>query len=150
MRITLKLDAFSDAKTSDYAVIWLDQESGRWSRESHDGIELPSWGIWKPTENGTLLLPPDAGTLLFLLRGLRLGASPGFADRRDSQAEQNGRVVCLRADMRNRSRLMSMGHWHVQCVDRDSIVAEHEIFSDEPGAPQDRNGNRRHIGTSAP
>jgi hypothetical protein len=38
MRVTVKLDAFDHAGVDAFAVLWLDRESGRWSREAHDHV----------------------------------------------------------------------------------------------------------------
>jgi hypothetical protein len=43
MRITVHLDTF-DCQDSAYAIIWLDRETGKWSREGHAVIDLPAWG----------------------------------------------------------------------------------------------------------
>lgn len=42
MRITVHLDTF-ECSTAAYAILWLDRESGKWSREGHAVIDLPEW-----------------------------------------------------------------------------------------------------------
>ena len=37
MRITVKLDGFEGAQSAAFAILWLDKETRRWSREGHQG-----------------------------------------------------------------------------------------------------------------
>ena len=43
MRITLHLDTF-DTDPFAYAILWLDDQTLKWSREGHAGLALPEWG----------------------------------------------------------------------------------------------------------
>ncbi|MEZ2354641.1 DUF3564 family protein [Caballeronia sp. RCC_10] len=145
MRITIKLDAFERAATA-YAVLWLDVDSGRWSRESHDRIEIPSWGTWQTAVNGTLLTDRDTHAPLLLLCGLELNASAASRLSLPLQETHGGRADRLIVDENAATRPCDSGHWHIQCVDCEVIVAEHEIFSDEPDAPPEPASHPRNSG----
>jgi uncharacterized protein DUF3564 len=45
MRITLDLRSFDDFDEAAFASLWLDTEMHRWSRESHEQLDLPKWGV---------------------------------------------------------------------------------------------------------
>jgi hypothetical protein len=149
MRITIKLDRFDHADESAYAVLWLDNERGRWSREAHDGFELPAWGTWELAPIGTLLRSPDASAPIVMLDGLRLAAreyTPGIGQLATSA---QGRAKFFRFDESGVLRSADAGHWHVQCIDREPTIAEHEIFSDEPDAPGTASAKGRDCGSFA-
>lgn len=137
MRITIKLDAFDRVSDAAYAVIWLDTSCGRWSREGHDRIELPAWGTWQSATDGTLLLDPATHAPLFLFRGMRLDAAEDSRNVIDSKKAEHGRVERFGIGPDGAALTKDSGHWHVQCVDREATIAEHEIFSDEPDAPHE-------------
>ncbi|MCE4569179.1 DUF3564 family protein [Caballeronia sp. CLC5] len=142
MRITIKLDAFDHTSESAFAVLWLDRENGRWSREGHECLDIPVWGTWKSEAGGMLLLDAATSNALLMLHGLRLsttgdgrsaeGALQNVADKK--WESQRGRADYFGCGANSEPRPLDHGHWHVQCVDRERIVAEHEVFSDEPDA----------------
>lgn len=132
MRITIKLDAFNQDVDSAYAVLWLDKERGRWSREAHDRIELPSWGTWEFTPGGTLLRGLRTSAAVAMLEGLRLAAREPASGTAELMTAQRGRAVVFGCGESNVSRVMNSGYWHIQCVDSETTIPEHEIFSDEP------------------
>ncbi|MFM0326560.1 DUF3564 family protein [Caballeronia glebae] len=145
MRITIKLDAFDHAGESAFAVLWLDRENGRWSREGHECLDIPPWGTWQSTSGGTLLLDPATSNALLMLHGLRLSTTGDMLPAEDTVQEvahkkweaQGGRADyfgCGGSSGSSEPRPSDKGHWHVQCVDRERIIAEHEVFSDEPDA----------------
>lgn len=142
MRITIKLDAFDHAGESAFAVLWLDRENGRWSREGHEWLDVPPWGTWKSASDGTLLLDPATSKALLMLHGLRLSTSSDMRATKDTHQDvaqqrweaQRGRADYFGCGTRNKACPLDNGHWHVQCVDRESIIAEHEVFSDERDA----------------
>lgn len=142
MRITIKLDAFVHTSESAFAVLWLDRENGRWSREGHECLDIPPWGTWTSEAGGTQLLDAATSNALLMLHGLRLsttgdgrsaeGTLQNVADKK--WESQRGRADYFGRGATSEPRPLDSGHWHVQCVDRESIVAEHEVFSDEPDA----------------
>jgi|GEM_PF-282701 hypothetical protein len=132
MRITIKLDAFNREAESAFAVLWLDKERGRWSREAHDRIELPSWGTWELTPGGTLLRGPDASAPVAMLEGLVLAARQAVSGTAELVTCERGRAVVFACGDSNAPRAPNAGYWHIQCVDSETTLAEHEIFSDEP------------------
>jgi len=129
MRITIKLDAFDHAAESAFAVLWIDREGGRWSREGHDRVELPAWGRWESTFDGTLLCDPDTSAPLLMLHGLALQAATGAMSA--LKETQRGPAEYMPARGPNTTAAHDAGHWHIQCIDRETTVAEHELFSDE-------------------
>ncbi len=44
MRLTILINGSDPTVNHDYAVLWLDTDEHRWSREAHEGIDLPPWG----------------------------------------------------------------------------------------------------------
>ncbi|SAK93911.1 DUF3564 family protein [Caballeronia ptereochthonis] len=157
MRITIKLDGFDHAAALAYAVLWLDKERGRWSREAHDGFELPPWGTWRSAPDGTLLLDPDTLQAVLMLHGLRLNAPAGIAGATGTDdpsacapsESQKGRANYFGCGADGESRAPDAGHWHVQCIDRESTVAEHEVFSDEPDAVSGQSAHAHDAGSLA-
>jgi len=129
MRITIRLDAFDHAAESAFAVLWIDRERRRWSREGHDRVELPAWGTWESACDGTLLRDPDTSAPLLMLHGLALQAATGTMSALEET--QRGRAQYLPARGPNATPAHDAGHWHIQCIDRETTVAEHELFSDE-------------------
>lgn len=55
MRLTLDLNSFKDFGEAAFASLWLDTELHRWSRESHELLDLPKWGILVSTTGETQL-----------------------------------------------------------------------------------------------
>lgn len=147
MRITIKLDAFDRVSDAAYAVIWLDTNCGRWSREGHDRVELPAWGTWQSATDGTLLLDPAAHAPVFLLRGMRPDSAEDLRNAIDTKKAEHGRVERFGIGPDGAARMKDSGHWHVQCVDREATIAEHEIISDEPDAPREDEESGRDAGT---
>jgi len=121
MRITVKLDGFDGAPPAAYAILWLDKETRRWSREGHQAVDVPDWGRLSAASNGTTICDHDARQPICLLEQLDVdapgGPSEGLA----------GRVVWC-ADG---GAPPSAGRWHVQCIDRAEIKAEHSVFAGE-------------------
>ncbi|KAK45589.1 hypothetical protein BG58_16505 [Caballeronia jiangsuensis] len=157
MRITIKLDAFDHTSDSAFAVLWLDRENGRWSREGHDCLDVPTWGTWKSTSSGTQLFGPDASNAAFTLHGLRLGTPRSMhtavgapeATAHKEWESQKGRADYFGCDASSEPRSLSSGHWHVQCIDRESTIAEHEVFSDEPDTINDGSARAGNPGSLA-
>jgi hypothetical protein len=137
MRITIKLDAFDHASEAAFAVLWLDRELGRWSREAHDRLDLPPWGVWSCADGGLLLLDPETSQPVLMLRGLTLGTPANIANASavcEPAETQNGCAEYFECGANREAHAPESGHWHIQCIDRETTVAEHEVFSDEPDA----------------
>ncbi|WP_248323794.1 MULTISPECIES: DUF3564 family protein [unclassified Caballeronia] len=132
MRITLKLDAFDHAAQPAFAVLWIDRERGRWSREAHERVELPAWGTWESAREGTLLRDSGSITPLVLLHGLVLAALPKTTGV--PREMQQGRAESLASRGSSSTPAKVFGHWHIQCIDCETTVPEHELFSDEEDA----------------
>lgn len=147
MRITIKLDALNQETESAYAVLWLDKERGRWSREAHDRIELPTWGTWEVTPCGTLLRGPDTSAPVAMLEGLELAALKAAFRAADVMASQCGRALVFGSGESNAHG--GAWYWHIQCVDSESTIAEHEIFSDEPDVLAEGSAQARDSGSFA-
>jgi hypothetical protein len=118
MRITIKLDQPADPDA--FAVLWLDLESRRWSREMHSGVDIPSWGLVRTAPGGTLICDPDSTDALCALTGLDL------ENRTRLIEDQFGHVVWY-GDSNLEVRL---DRWHLQCIESDSIEAENEVFDE--------------------
>jgi hypothetical protein len=134
MRITVKLDTFDQA-SSAYAVLWLDTKTRRWSREGHAGIDVPQWGMLEPSADGTLLRDADGMLPIVLLNRLHLGrwANENGSPITDGPSEGARGSATYHGGM---GRVPRTAHWHVQCLDLETTVAEHEIFSDEDESAQ--------------
>jgi hypothetical protein len=121
MRITVKLDGFEGTQSAAFAILWLDKETRRWSREGHQAVEVPDWGGLRSGSNGTMICGQHVEDPICVLERLDFDAPNG---PREGLA---GRVLWY-ADG---SGVKSTGRWHVQCIDREQIKAEHSVFADE-------------------
>ncbi|BCQ28990.1 DUF3564 family protein (plasmid) [Caballeronia sp. NK8] len=149
MRITIKLDAFNQDADSAYAVLWLDKERGRWSREAHERIELPSWGTCEFTQGGMLLRGPGTSAAVAMLEGLGLAAREAAFGTPELMTAQRGRAVVCGYGESNASHVKNAGYWHIQCVDTETTIPEHEIFSDEPDVSREGSTQVRDSGSLA-
>ncbi|WP_309249665.1 DUF3564 family protein [Paraburkholderia sp. CNPSo 3274] len=70
MRITLHLDTFDRIDPNAYAILWLDNETYRWSREGHAGLQLPEWGMLRVETRSALVCDQHDARPLFILEGL--------------------------------------------------------------------------------
>jgi hypothetical protein len=118
MRITIKLDQPTDSDA--FAVLWLDLETRHWSREMHSGVDIPSWGLVRTESGATLICDPDSTDALCAMSGLDLD------DRTRLVEGQSGHLVWLG----NSSLSVRLDHWHVQCIEPESIEAENEVFDE--------------------
>jgi hypothetical protein len=119
MRITIHLSTFEETNPCAYAIVCIDRDAQRWSRESHFGLELPAWGVVHTHPSVTLLCGPHDGAPLCELDGLELGGEDG-----PFEGEAGSARLCS-----DKAR----GHWHVQCIDEEAAVPEHSLFADEQG-----------------
>ena len=117
MRLTILINGSDPSVNHDYAVLWLDIEQHRWSREAHQGIDFPAWGEVRDVDGVTMLCAPRDDEPLCTLRGLhvdrklRVSAAQGSAAWSSSPAH-----VPMR------------GYWRLQAVDRQPVHAEHGVF----------------------
>lgn len=122
MRITVHLDTFSALNPGAFAVLWCDQETRRWSREGHAGIDLPEWGVLRNDGCDTVLQDAACSCTLFALEGLDLVDCPSPHRGEDG-------VALYRPGM---SAFGTAGHWSVQCVDGAPVHAERSVFAEPP------------------
>jgi len=119
MRITIHLSTFEETNPCAYAIVWIDRDARRWSRESHFGLDLPTWGVVHARPGATLLCDPHDGSALCELDGLELESQGG-----PFEGEAGSARLCS---------AKARGHWHVQCVDEELALPEHSLFADEEG-----------------
>ncbi|AFT90066.1 DUF3564 family protein [Paraburkholderia phenoliruptrix] len=124
MRITLHLDTFDRIDPNAYAILWLDNEAQKWSREGHAGLQLPDWGTLQVDARGTLICGQHDARPLFILEDLAMNAPNGPFEGESGEALwcYNEREIGPRV----------AGHWRVQCVDEETVLAEHSVFVGRP------------------
>lgn len=120
MRITIHLSTFDELNPCAYAIVWIDRDARKWSRESHFGVALPQWGRVDSQPDVTRLCAPDGGPAVCELSGFDLDSADG-----PFEGETGGARLC---DENAR------GHWYVQCVDTETSPAEHSVFADDENA----------------
>lgn len=118
MRITVKLDQPTDPDR--FAVLWLDLETHHWSREMHNGIDIPSWGLLRAAQGATLICAPDSTDPLCDFTGLDLEDRTRLIEGQCGQVTWHG----------DSGLEVPRDHWHVQCVEFGSIEAENEVFDE--------------------
>ena len=121
MRITVHLDTFDRVNPCAYAILWLDQDTHKWSREGHVGLDLPEWGSLAVDGSNTLICAPHGTRSLCVLEGLNVEGRDGPFEGETGTAQWCGYDSVPDVP----------GHWHVQCVDQDTAVAEHSVFADD-------------------
>jgi hypothetical protein len=117
MRLTILINGSDPTVSHDYAVLWLDTDERRWSREAHQGIDLPPWGELRDADGVTTLCAPSTDAPLCTLRGLHVDRK-----QRVSSAEGSAAWTCVPA------RAPTTGYWRLQAVDRQPVRAEHRVF----------------------
>lgn len=123
MRVTLHLDSFDRLAPGAWAIVWIDTEVGKWSREGHAGMALPQWGRYRSyrgAQGETCLVAGEAGPELCTIEGLDLGAAGGPFEGEHGHAQWHGDA-----------HEPVQGDWHVQCVDETANVPEEGLFADE-------------------
>ncbi|TCG04085.1 hypothetical protein BZM27_43475 [Paraburkholderia steynii] len=117
MRLTILINGSDPTVNHDYAVLCLDTEEHRWSRQAHEGIDLPVWGELHDEGGVTTLCAPSTDTPLCTLSGLHV-------DRKQSVSSAQGTAAWT-----SLPRQVSMnGYWRLQAVDRQANHAEHSVF----------------------
>jgi hypothetical protein len=127
MRITVKLDGFEGADSAAWAILWLDKETRRWSREGHQSVEVPDWGGLRASSDGTIICCQKNQETFCLLEQFDVDAPNGPCEGLE------GRVVWYVVSGGNATQTLA-GRWHVQCIDREQIKAEHSVFAGEQDA----------------
>ncbi|TAM01620.1 MAG: DUF3564 family protein [Paraburkholderia sp.] len=130
MRITAHLDRYDRHNPDACAIVWLDTQSGKWSREGHVGAGVPPWGHAGHASDGTCLLAGSDEAPLCVLEGLDLAAPGGPFEG------ETGAIRWLKHDRHDRHDRADRaereeGRWHVQCVDPTECVAADSLFADE-------------------
>lgn len=118
MRLTILINGPDPTVNHDYAVLWLDTDQQRWSRESHEGIDLPAWGEMRDSNGVTALCAPLDNSPLCTLRGLHV-------NRRQEISSAHGDATwsC------EISHAHMEGQWRLQAVDRQAVHAENALFA---------------------
>ena len=139
MRLTLELKSFKDFGETAFASLWLDTRLWRWSRESHELLELPKWGIVVPAAGETHLCgqTESAPRVIACLENLNLDklvSSTGTHDFNAPPGPHNqSRGRALLYELNNEEKKPSEGRWRVLFIDRETTVAERSNFTDETG-----------------
>lgn len=121
MRLTVHLDTFDRVHPMAFAILWLDKEARRWSREGHFGLDLPEWGSLDTDGGNTLVCAPHSTVPVCVLEGLDIDNVEGPFEGEVGRAQW-----CA-----ERGRNWSAGHWRVQCVDIEQTEPEHGMFAGE-------------------
>ena len=121
MRITIHLDTFECAEPSVYAILWLDRDARKWSREGHAVIALPEWGTLALSKGCTRIEDPVKHAICCELTGLDLLAVDGPFEGESGHALWH----------RHGDRAPVVGQWHVQWIDDTESEAEHSVFADD-------------------
>ncbi|BCG04844.1 hypothetical protein PPGU19_094120 (plasmid) [Paraburkholderia sp. PGU19] len=119
MRITVHLDTFQCAEVA-HAVLWLDRESRKWSREGHAVIDLPEWGTLAYTKGNTRIHAADHDRATCELTGLDLGSTAGPCEGASGQALW----------YRHAHHTPIPGKLHIQCVDNTASDPENGVFAE--------------------
>jgi hypothetical protein len=121
MRITIHLDTFDCADPAVYAILWLDSDALKWSREGHAAIDIPVWGRLEQMNSGTRVVAPDNNRAACVLDGLDVVAANGPFEG------ESGRALWYR----HAHHAPIAGKWHVQCVDDSNSSPENSVFADD-------------------
>jgi hypothetical protein len=116
MRLTILINGSDPTVNHDYAVLWLDTEQHRWSRESHQGFDFPPWGELRDVDGVTTICAPSTDAPLCTLRGLHV-------DRKQRVSAAQGSAAWPSAPTRSPT-----SYWRLQAVDRQPVHAEHGVF----------------------
>jgi hypothetical protein len=110
MRLTIRINGSESATRQAFAVLWVDTEEGLWSREAHQGIDLPTWGKVKDIEGAMALCPADGGKAVCELQGLSF----------DPTRREQGTAVL--------EGKHAKGAWRLQAVDTCTSEPEYKEF----------------------
>jgi hypothetical protein len=135
MRITLDLHSFDNFGRAAFASLWLDTEMHRWSRESHELLDLPKWGLLQSTSGETHLCGQSETTPVVIVRLERLNLDQPSGPKRTRDRNRSiapheqasGRAVIYGADAGEKP---SAGRWRILYLDHETTQAEHGNFAD--------------------
>lgn len=131
MRLTVHLSTFNRVNPCAYAILWLDREQHRWSRESHFGIDLPRWGTLNEHGHATEICAHLGEAPILVLEGLEFDDAGGPFEGETGSA----RWTCAPAESNVEGGAPgARGHWHVQCVDEATNAPENSVFADDDAA----------------
>ncbi|MCR1768667.1 DUF3564 family protein [Burkholderia glumae] len=117
MRLTIRINGTSQtARQPPYAVLWVDTDEQLWSREAHQGIDLPCWGKVKHVEGAVALCAADGDEALCRLQGLSIERASAA-----SRADGHGTAVLGSGT--------PSGAWRLQAVDRCATTPETQGFT---------------------
>ncbi|TDG03264.1 DUF3564 family protein [Paraburkholderia guartelaensis] len=136
MRLTILINGPDPTVNHDYAVLWLDLDEQRWSREAHSGLALPEWGELRQTDASTLLCSSSPEEPVCALLGL-------VPDRHNEVESADG-VASFPAEAVPGRR--TDWHWRLQAVDRSRIRAASAFFASEEMPPLPRSAGGREPG----
>lgn len=117
MRLTILINGPDPTVNHDYAVLWLDTKEHVWSRESHDGIDLPEWGDMRDEDGVTKLCPHQNSTPVCTLSGLHVDR-----DERVAAAQGPAEWSCAAKP------LSTGGLWRLQAVEKKAVLPENSVF----------------------
>ncbi|WP_063625117.1 DUF3564 family protein [Paraburkholderia mimosarum] len=120
MRLTILINGPDPTDNHDYALLWLDTEERRWSREAHSGIELPEWGEIENRGTETVLVGSASPAPLCVLHGLQVS--------RHQEVSGAGGLATLAHEV---DPARTDWHWRLQAVDRAQVRAESAVFAGE-------------------
>ncbi|KVQ09373.1 DUF3564 family protein [Burkholderia ubonensis] len=109
MRLTIRINGSEAATRQSFAVLWVDTDEGLWSREAHQGIDLPTWGKVKDVEGAMALCAADSGKAVCKLQGLSFDVT---------QREQGTAVLAGEHE----------GAWRLQEIDTCTVQPEYREF----------------------
>ncbi|MEM5450693.1 MULTISPECIES: DUF3564 family protein [Paraburkholderia] len=118
MRLTILINGSDPAVNHEFALVWIDLDQKRWSRESHEGVDLPSWGDVRAGGDETVLCAPQTDAPLCIMRGLSLN---------ERQEVHSGHGDASWPD--NSACRETAWQWRLQAVDRKSVRAANSLFA---------------------
>ncbi|CAB3803958.1 hypothetical protein LMG28688_05878 [Paraburkholderia caffeinitolerans] len=118
MRLTILIKCPARTVNPDFALVWLDTREKRWSRESHQGVDLPAWGELQESDGQTVLCAPASDRPLCTISGLSV-------TRRQEISATQGQAIWPSSVVQTQRP----GHWRLQAVDHESIVAADSLFA---------------------
>ncbi|SEK13683.1 DUF3564 domain-containing protein [Paraburkholderia diazotrophica] len=121
MRITIHLDTFECPDPAVYAILWLDRETRKWSREGHAVIDVPQWGTLISSKGSTRVYDAAGVHPFCELSGLDLTSPDGPFEG------ESGHALWYR----HAHHAPVVGQWHVQCVDETNPEPENSVFAND-------------------
>ncbi|WP_043284238.1 DUF3564 family protein [Paraburkholderia oxyphila] len=120
MRLTILINSPERTANPHFALVWLDTRQKRWSRESHQGVDLPTWGEIQESDGQIVLCAPASDRPLCTISGL-------IVTRRQEVSATHGQVIWPSSVLQ--AQTQTPGYWRLQAVDRESICAADALFA---------------------